>query len=65
VFGAFGPMEVALVLFLLLILFGAKRIPGLARSVGEGIRNFRSGIKEPDRLNGDGGEERDDRGTGG
>ena len=42
----FGIGEILLVLALLVLLFGAKRIPQIARGVGEGIRNFRTSIKE-------------------
>lgn len=49
-----GVGEIILVLALLVLLFGAKRIPQIARGLGEGIRNFRSSIKEgqedPDQL---------------
>jgi sec-independent protein translocase protein TatA len=38
-----GGMELLIVLFILLILFGAKRIPNLARSLGSGIGEFRKG----------------------
>jgi sec-independent protein translocase protein TatA len=41
-----GVGEIILVLALLVLLFGAKRIPQIARGLGEGIRNFRSSIKE-------------------
>jgi sec-independent protein translocase protein TatA len=44
----FGVMEIALIVGLLVLLFGAKRIPLIARGLGEGIRNFRTSIKEPD-----------------
>ena len=49
-FGGIGVWEVVLLVLLLLLLFGAKRIPLIARGVGEGIRNFKSGIRDPDRL---------------
>jgi sec-independent protein translocase protein TatA len=53
----FGVMEIALVVALLVLLFGAKRIPLIARGLGEGIRNFRTSIKDGeedrDRLEGD------------
>ena len=39
-----GPTELLIVLFVVLLLFGAKRIPGLARSLGTGAREFRQGI---------------------
>jgi sec-independent protein translocase protein TatA len=42
----FGVMEIALVVALLVLLFGARRIPLIARGLGEGIRNFRTSVKE-------------------
>lgn len=45
----FGVMEIALVVGLLVLLFGAKRIPLIARGLGEGIRNFRTSIKEEEK----------------
>jgi sec-independent protein translocase protein TatA len=44
----FGVMEIALIIGLLVLLFGAKRIPLIARGLGEGIRNFRKSIKDED-----------------
>lgn len=45
-----GILEILLLALLVVLFFGAKRIPGLARGLGEGIRNFKSGLSEPDRL---------------
>ena len=42
----FGVGEIVLVLALVLLFFGGKRIPQIARGVGEGIRNFRSSVQE-------------------
>ena len=42
-----GYQELLIILLIVIVLFGAKRIPDLARGLGEGIRNFRTGIKEP------------------
>ena len=39
-----GGIELLIVLFIILLLFGAKRIPQLARSIGTGTREFRKGI---------------------
>ena len=39
-----GQTETILLVVALLMLFGAKRIPGLARSLGSGVREFRDGI---------------------
>lgn len=43
--GSFGVAEIAFVLAVLLLLFGAKRIPLIARGLGEGIRNFKTSFK--------------------
>jgi sec-independent protein translocase protein TatA len=45
-----GITEILLIVLLLVLFFGAKKIPGLARGLGEGIRNFKSGLKDPERL---------------
>ncbi len=49
-FGGLGVGELVVIILLLLLLFGAKRIPQIARGLGEGIRNFKTDVKEPERL---------------
>ncbi|ARS36544.1 Sec-independent protein translocase subunit TatA/TatB [Pontibacter actiniarum] len=44
--GGLGGTEVILILFAILLLFGAKRIPELARGMGRGIREFKDATKE-------------------
>jgi sec-independent protein translocase protein TatA len=39
-----GPLELAIVLVIALIVFGPKRLPELGRSLGNGIKEFRSSI---------------------
>jgi sec-independent protein translocase protein TatA len=39
--GSFGPMELVLIFLLVLLLFGAKKIPEIARGLGKGIREFK------------------------
>ncbi len=39
-----GPMEIVLLLGLALLLFGAKRLPEIGRSVGHGMREFKDSI---------------------
>lgn len=39
-----GPMEVVLLLLVGLLLFGAKRLPEIGRSLGEGIREFKDSV---------------------
>ena len=36
-----GPLEIALIFLVILLVFGAKRIPEIARGLGKGIREFR------------------------
>lgn len=46
-----GPAEIVLLLLVALLLFGAKRIPEIGRSLGTGMREFReslSGITHPE-----------------
>lgn len=38
------PMEIALIVFALLLLFGASRLPQLGSSLGSAIRNFKKGF---------------------
>jgi len=44
--GSLGAPEIGLILLVLLLLFGAKRLPELARSLGQGIREFRKSVRE-------------------
>jgi len=41
-----GPWEIALILIVVVLLFGAKRIPQLAKSMGEAIRQYRKATEE-------------------
>jgi sec-independent protein translocase protein TatA len=43
-----GPLEIIIILIIALIIFGPKRLPELGRSVGKGIREFRSSISGKD-----------------
>ena len=49
-FGQIGPLEIALVLIIALIVFGPKRLPELGKSLGKGINEFRDGISNLDSL---------------
>ena len=44
-FGSFGGAELLIALVIILLLFGAKRIPELARGLGSGVREFRKGSR--------------------
>ncbi|MCB2406901.1 twin-arginine translocase TatA/TatE family subunit [Hymenobacter lucidus] len=44
--GSFGTTEILLILFVIILLFGAKRIPELAKGLGKGIREFKDASKD-------------------
>lgn len=43
--GRIGIWEIVAILAVILLLFGAKRLPELARGLGQGIREFRKSVK--------------------
>ena len=44
--GEFSPMHWLVVLIVLLLIFGPKRIPEIAKSLGEGVREFKKSMRE-------------------
>jgi len=42
--------DILIIGVIVVVLFGAKKIPELARGVGEGIRNFKKAVKEPEEV---------------
>jgi sec-independent protein translocase protein TatA len=44
-----GPTELIIVLLIVMLLFGAARLPKLARSLGESARELRKGMADADR----------------
>ena len=51
-FGPVGPTELLLIVLIIVIIFGARRLPELGKSLGEGIKNFKKSI---------GGKEKEDK----
>ena len=41
-----GPTELILIVLVLVLLFGAKKIPELARGIGKGMSEFKKGLKD-------------------
>ncbi len=41
-----GPLEMILIFLAILLLFGAKRLPEIAKGLGKGINEFKSAMKE-------------------
>ncbi len=46
--GGLGVPELLIILLILVLIFGATKLPNLGRSMGEGIRNFKKGLKSDD-----------------
>jgi sec-independent protein translocase protein TatA len=44
-----GPLELAIVLLIVLVVFGPKRLPGLGRQLGSGMREFKDSITGKDK----------------
>ena len=42
--GSLGPAELIIIFLIVLVLFGARKLPMLGKGLGEGIRNFKSGL---------------------
>ncbi len=61
--GTIGPMELIIALVVILLLFGAKRIPELARGLGSGVREFKAGTKEGQLEDKKGKEKTDEEGV--
>ena len=48
--GSFGWMELLLILFIVLIIFGAGKIPQLGEGLGKAIKGFKKSINEPEAM---------------
>jgi sec-independent protein translocase protein TatA len=49
VFSSLGPLEIVLIVVVLLLVFGPKRLPSLGRSLGTGLREFKDSITGEDK----------------
>lgn len=49
--GVVSPWQIALIVILILLLFGGKKIPELMRGLGSGIKEFKDATKEEDKIN--------------
>ena len=50
--GNIGPLEILLIALVALLLFGAGRIADIGKGLGQGIKNFKQGLKEADEVDG-------------
>jgi sec-independent protein translocase protein TatA len=49
-FGSFGPMEIGLILLIVLVVFGAGKLPEVGGAIGKSIKSFKKAMKEPDEI---------------
>ena len=47
--GSIGPTELILILLIVIIIFGARKLPDLGKSIGEGIKNFKKSMNTKDK----------------
>jgi len=45
-FNNIGPLELGLIVLVILLMFGAKKIPELAQGLGKGMREFKKALKD-------------------
>ncbi|MBS1113138.1 MAG: hypothetical protein H6R42_479 [Nitrospirae bacterium] len=45
-----GTQELLIILVIIVILFGATRLPQIGSGIGQAIRNFKKGVKEQDEI---------------
>lgn len=43
-----GPVELLIIVIVIMLLFGAKKIPDIAQGLGKGIREFKKSLKDVD-----------------
>jgi sec-independent protein translocase protein TatA len=48
-FGPIGLPEMLIILAIVILIFGANRLPELGRGIGAGIKNFKAGFKDDDK----------------
>jgi sec-independent protein translocase protein TatA len=50
--GLFQPMHLLVIFGIALLMFGPKKLPELGKGIGDGIRGFKSAMKEPEEPSG-------------
>ncbi len=46
-FGPIGLPEMLIILVIIILIFGASRLPEIGKGIGQGIKNFKSSVKDP------------------
>jgi len=47
--GRIGFPELLIILFIIILIFGANRLPEIGRGIGRGIRNFKDATRNPEK----------------
>ena len=47
-FGPIGIPEMLIILLIIILIFGASRLPEIGKGIGQGIKNFKSSVKDTD-----------------
>ena len=56
--GMIGPWQIALLVVVVLLLFGGRKIPELMRGLGGGIKEFKDAVKEDDKSANEGDDQK-------
>jgi sec-independent protein translocase protein TatA len=48
--GGVGPTELVIILFIILVIFGAGKLPEIGGALGKGIKNFKKATREQDEI---------------
>lgn len=48
-FGSLGWAEILIIAFIVLLLFGGKKIPELMKGLGKGVKSFKEGVKDVEK----------------
>ena len=48
-FGVIGPWQIALIVGIVLLLFGGRKIPELMKGIGKGVRSFKEGMNNVEK----------------
>jgi sec-independent protein translocase protein TatA len=54
-----GYQELLIILLIVIVIFGARKLPELGRGLGEGLKNFRKGVKDATEAQDDDGNKSD------
>jgi sec-independent protein translocase protein TatA len=56
-----GYQELLIILLIVIVIFGARKLPELGRGLGEGLKNFRKGVKDASEAQDEDGNQSDRR----